>query len=410
MKKITIIAVLVFVYCCAYAQEINGSWKGILDVKTQKLNLVFHFQKEASGKIKCLMDSPDQGAKGIETNLIYISEDSVNLSIPAIGMYYGGKLKEDTIKGTFRQSGIILPLDLTRGDVTRNRPQNPVLPLKYKTEGITFYSPSANAKFTGTLSYPSDYKDGIKVPVVIMISGSGSQNRDEEVFDHKPFLVIADYLARHGIASYRYDDRGFAESTGDASNATTKDFATDAAEGIKMLQKMGKFSKVGIIGHSEGASIAFMLGAKKEADFVISMAGIGVKGDTALVAQVNKMLEKMGQPASMTVKTYSSQVMSGNMTWLKYFINYQPDSDISSTTCPVMAINGDKDVQVISSLNLESIKRLLPKNNKNMVKLYPGLNHLFQHCQSGMTDEYANIDETISPEVLEDITNWIKSL
>lgn len=401
---------MLFAFYHVNAQEISGSWKGVLDIKVQKLNLVFHFQKDASGKSKCLMDSPDQGAKGIETSLIYISNDSVNLSIPAIGMAYSGKLIDGKIQGTFKQGGVTAPLDLTKGDVVRDRPQNPIFPLEYKTEEIAFYNPSANAKFSGTLSYPCNYVEGKKIPVVIMVSGSGSQNRDEEVFDHKPFLVIADYLAKHGIASYRYDDRGFAGSTGDASNATTKDFATDAAEGIKMLNKMGKFSKIGVIGHSEGASIAFMLGAKGCTDFIISMAGIGVKGDTVLAAQVNKMLEHLGQQPSMTVKAYREQVMSGKMTWLKYFINYQPDADISSTKCPVMAINGDKDVQVISSLNLTAIKRLLPQNKKNIVKLYPGLNHLFQHCQTGMTDEYANIDETISPEVLDDIAKWIKTL
>ena len=243
-----------------------------------------------------------------------------------------------------------------------------------------------------------------------MVTGSGAENRDEEVFDHKPFLVIADYLARHGVASLRFDDRGVGKSTGSMEGATTKDFADDVLAGIEMLRGLKQFSKVGVLGHSEGGSIAFMLGAKQKVDFIISMAGVGAKGDTALTAQANRTYELMGVPMQVNVAQYRAQVAQLNSPWLNYFLDYDPVPDIQGTRCPVLAINGDKDVQVVSSLNLKGIEMALPKNKKNLVKEYPSLNHLFQHCTTGLPTEYAGIEETISEEVLGDIATWIIGL
>jgi pimeloyl-ACP methyl ester carboxylesterase len=407
MKKIILIVFMLISFFSAEAQNISGSWKGALDLQVQKLNIVFHFKTDASGKDVCTLDSPDQGAKDIPATLNFISKDSVNLSIASLNVTYAGKLHDGVIKGLFTQGGMSLPLDIKPGEVIRNRPQNPTLPLAYKTEELSFTNTSANATLSGTLSYPVNYTKGQKVPVMLMVTGSGLENRDEEVFDHKPFLIIADYLAKHGIATFRYDDRGFGKSTGNASNATTKDFAEDALAGVKMLRGMKIFSKVGVLGHSEGASIAFILGAKGAVDFVVSMAGVGVKGDTALAAQVNKMMELKGSPERTTTQMYRRNAAMSGSVWLNYFIDYDPIPDIKATKCPVMAINGDKDTQVISSLNLAAIRPLLVKNSKNFVKEYAGLNHLFQHCTTGLSEEYANIDETISTEVLEDMATWI---
>ena len=394
----------------SFGQQISGPWTGQLDLGVQKLTIVLHFDKDASGKDVCTMDSPDQSAKGIPATLNFISADSVNIAVPSIGMTYAGKLNEGELKGTFSQMGMKLPLDMKPGEVKHNRPQHPVEPYPYQTKEIAFQNEAANACFAGTLVYPEGYKEGDKVPVLIMVTGSGAENRDEEVFDHKPFLVIADYLAKHGVASLRFDDRGVGKSTGSMEGATTKDFAEDALAGIAMLHGLKQFSKVGVLGHSEGGSVAFMLGAKQKVDFIISMAGVGAKGDTALTAQANRTYELMGVPMQVNVAQYRAQVAQLNSPWLNYFLDYDPIPDIQGTRCPVLAINGDKDVQVVSSLNLKGIEMALPKNKKNLVKEYPGLNHLFQHCTTGLPTEYAGIEETISEEVLGDIATWINGL
>ena len=394
----------------SFGQQISGPWTGQLDLGAQKLTIVLHFDKDASGKDVCTMDSPDQSAKGIPATLNFISADSVNIAVPSIGMTYAGKLNEGKLKGSFSQMGMNLPLDMKPGEVKHNRPQHPVEPYPYQTKEIAFQNEAANAWFAGTLVYPEGYKEGDKVPVLIMVTGSGAENRDEEVFDHKPFLVIADYLARHGVASLRFDDRGVGKSTGSMEGATTKDFAEDALAGIEMLRGLKQFSKVGVLGHSEGGSVAFMLGAKQKVDFIISMAGVGAKGDTALTAQANRTYELMGVPMQVNVAQYRAQVAQLNSPWLNYFLDYDPVPDIQGTSCPVLAINGDKDVQVVSSLNLKGIETALPRNEKNLVKEYPGLNHLFQHCTTGLPTEYAGIEETISEEVLRDMATWIKGL
>ena len=394
----------------SFGQQISGPWTGQLDLGAQKLTIVLHFDKDASGKDVCTMDSPDQSAKGIPATLNFISADSVNLAVPNIGMTYAGKLSEGELKGSFSQMGMKLPLSLQPGEVKHNRPQHPVEPYPYQTKEIAFQNEAANAWFAGTLVYPEGYKEGDKVPVLIMVTGSGAENRDEEVFDHKPFLVIADYLARHGVASLRFDDRGVGKSTGSMEGATTKDFAEDALAGIEMLRGLKQFSKVGVLGHSEGGSVAFMLGAKQKVDFIISLAGVGAKGDTALTAQANRTYELMGVPMQVNVAQYRAQVAQLNSPWLNYFLDYDPIPDIQGTRCPVFAINGDKDVQVVSSLNLKGIEKALSKNKKTLVKEYPGLNHLFQHCTTGLPTEYAGIEETISEEVLGDIATWINGL
>ena len=410
LEGLMMLGVLALAATQSFGQQIAGPWTGQLDLGAQKLTLVLHFDKDASGKDVCTMDSPDQSAKGIPATLNFISADSVNLAVPNIGMTYAGKLSEGELKGSFSQMGMKLPLSLKPGEVKHNRPQHPVEPYPYQTKEITFQNEAANARFAGTLVYPEGYKEGDKVPVLIMVTGSGAENRDEEVFDHKPFLVIADYLARHGVASLRFDDRGVGKSTGSMEGATTKDFAEDALAGIEMLRGLKQFSKVGVLGHSEGGSVAFMLGAKQQVDFIISMAGVGAKGDTALTAQANRTYELMGVPMQVNVAQYRAQVAQLNSPWLNYFLDYDPVPDIQGTRCPVLAINGDKDVQVVSSLNLKGIEMALPKNKKNLVKEYPSLNHLFQHCTTGLPTEYAGIEETISEEVLGDIATWIIGL
>ena len=408
MKKIILSFCLLLSWAGAFAQKpIEGDWMGKLNLGPQSLTIVLHVNCNAQGEVKCTLDSPDQGVKGIAVETDYCSSDSISVSIASLALSFQGKLKGDEIVGTFTQ-GQPFPLILKRGEEKLNRPQNPVAPYPYKTEEVAFKNVADGATLVGTLSYPVGYKKG-KPPVVLMVTGSGQENRDEEIFDHKPFLVIADYLARHGVATLRYDDRGFGKSTGgDVEHATTLDFMRDAASGVDFLRTSKQFGKVGILGHSEGGSIAFMLGAKGKVDFVISMAGIGVKGDTALTAQANNILELTGQSMRFSTHQYRMNAIIERSPWLNFFIDYDPSGDISKTLCPVMAINGSRDVQVIPSLNLMGIKAHLKPNSKNIIKEYPSLNHLFQHCKTGNVLEYRMIEETISPEVLEDIVRFIK--
>ena len=408
MKKIVLSICLLFSWAGAFAQKpIEGDWMGKLNLGPQSLTIVLHVNCDAQGKAECTLDSPDQGAKGIAVETDYCSSDSISVSLASLALSFQGKLKGDEIVGTFTQ-GQSFPLVLKRGEEKLNRPQNPVAPYPYKTEEVAFKNVADGATLVGTLSYPIGYKKG-QTPVVLMVTGSGQENRDEEVFDHKPFLVIADYLARHGVATLRYDDRGFGKSTGgDVGHATTLDFMRDAASGVDFLRTSKQFGKVGILGHSEGGSIAFMLGAKGKVDFVISMAGVGVKGDTALTAQANKILELTGQSMRYSTHQYRMNAIIKRSPWLNFFIDYDPSADISKTLCTVMAINGSRDIQVISSLNLAGIKAHLRPNPKNIIKEYPSLNHLFQHCKTGNVSEYRMIEETVSPEVLEDIVRFIK--
>lgn len=419
-KNIFVMLFVLLTFAVAQAQVANtttallGAWTGKLDLGTASLTLVLHFEQK-DGFVACTMDSPDQGAKGIGVYKDYLSEDSVALSVQALGVTYRAKLKNGQLNGTFMQNGLRLPLVLKKGELERRRPQMPAEPYPYQTEEITFVNQADNATLSGTLTYPVGYETMKKkdVPVVIMVSGSGLQNRDEELFDHKPFLVLADHLARHGIASLRYDDRGFGASDGGdrvQKDATTLDYKRDAEAGIQYLRSLKKFGKVGVIGHSEGGNIAFMLGADKKVDFVVSMAGVGVKADTALTAQANKILELQGQPARLSVEQYRQNVQALQSPWMNWFVDYDPTADIAAVKCPVMAINGDKDCQVISSLNLPSIRQILQSDRHNIIKEYPSLNHLFQHCQTGLPTEYGNIEETISPEVLTDITEWINGV
>jgi len=414
MKKslLTIILAVASTLTATAQADLLGSWTGKLDLGVAKLTLVFHL-KQADGRVKVTMDSPDQSAMGIPCTNDFLSYDSLAVSVKSINASYSGRLKDGKIVGTFKQNGMSLPLVLAKGTEELRRPQTPQPPFPYETEEVTFRNERDSATLAGTLTWPVGYnpKSKKKPVVALFITGSGQENRDEEIFDHKPFLVIADYLARHGIATLRYDDRATGASKGgDVRNATSEDFARDAVAGLAYLRSRKAFAKVGIIGHSEGGLIGFMLGAQGKADFLVSLAGPGVKGDTLTTSQRNRMLELYGGTGTMTVDSIRNLPEIQRVPWYKWFIDYDPAADIAATRCPVFALNGDRDWQVISSLNLTAIERLLPKSKKNVTKEYPGLNHLFQHCTTGLMNEYRQIEETIAPEVLSDIAEWINGL
>ena len=417
MKK-TIITILLTVVTLTGSAQVQpttallGSWSGKLKIGSMSLTIVLHLE-QADGYVKASLDSPDQGAKGISVFKEYLSDDSVAVKVESLDVTYRAKLKDGKLDGKFTQRGFTFPLVMTKGVPEVKRPQMPQPPFPYETEEVTFKNEIDGATLAGALTWPVDYipKSKKKPMVVLFVSGSGQQNRDEELFEHKPFLVIADYLARHGIATLRYDDRATGQSVGgDVKNATSEDFARDAAAGIQFLRSKRAFSKVGILGHSEGGLIAFMLGAQKKTDFIVSLAGPGVQGDTLLTTQGNRIMLLSGQLPTMTVKKYRQQEAVQQTPWIRWFIDYNPSDNIRKTYCPVFALNGDRDCQVISSQNLTAIERLLPKSTQNQIKEYSGLNHLFQHCTTGLPTEYGEIEETISPEVLKDIAKWINSL
>lgn len=417
MKKTIITALLALVVLTGTAQvqpttALLGSWSGKLKVGVMSLTIVLHLE-QADGYVAVSLDSPDQGAKGISAFKEYLSDDSLAIKVESIGVTYRAKLKDGKLDGKFVQHGFTIPLELTQGVPEVKRPQTPQPPFPYETEEVTFRNERDSATLAGTLTWPVGYdaKSKQKPMVVIFVSGSGQQNRDEELFEHKPFLVLADYLARQGIATLRYDDRATGQSVGgDVKNATSEDFARDALAGIDYLRNRKAFSKVGILGHSEGGLIAFMLGGKKKVDFIVSLAGPSVKGDTLLATQGNRIMILSGQLPNMSVKKYRETVAEMNNPWINWFIDYDPSDDICQTRCPVFALNGDRDCQVISTLCLPAFQRLLPTSKKNRIKQYPGLNHLFQHSATGVPTEYGEIEETIAPEVLSDIAEWINSI
>ena len=438
----------------ADAQRISGTWHGEMQLNSLKLNLVLHLD----GDSVCTVDSPDQGAKGIAGTVKELTAEKVDVQFPMLMAAYTAELKEGKLVGTFKQRGFTVPLTLEPGDLVRQRPQTPKPPFPYETHEVTIPvpAPSSTAStvccdsvatlpshaLAGTLTLPPSFGEGTGASLcLLMVTGSGLQDRDETLFDHKPFAVIADYLARHGIATLRYDDRGFGQSTGDPSNCTTADFAKDAEACIAFLRSTpllkggdGGRLKVGILGHSEGGSIAFMLGAKPLStrddgqdkpfvDCIVALAAPGIKGDTLLVEQTNALLRLNGQPANMTLKRLRlTMAMQPTNPWYEYFVEYDPSADIAATRCPVLALNGSLDCQVLPKSNLAAIRSLLRlsewsatspyggETEGGFYKEYPGLNHLFQHAQTGAATEYGNIEETISEEVLRDIVTWLKNL
>lgn len=419
----------------AMAQSpLQGTWHGELNVPGGSLMLVFHFDP-----VECTIDSPDQGAYGIHAELKTLNAAKAHVEVPSLGASFEGNFMFGLLVGKFKQSGLEFPMSLKRGDIERKRPQTPAGPYPYASEEVAFTNPEDGAVLSGTLTYPENYSS--ETPVVLLVSGSGLQNRDEEIYSHKPFLVIADHLARNGIASLRYDDRSFGKSTGNAAGATTETFKKDALAGLEFLRSLGKFSKIGLAGHSEGGTIAFILAGEGKTDFIISLAGTATDGATVLVEQNRRILKGNGIPESavndyceVLAKLYADpdmtaeeldrlaaglapemkqNIMSVRETkdpWVQHFISFDPGKAIRNIECPVLALNGEKDVQVIADSNIPVLQELLKDNRKAMIKTYPGLNHLFQHSETGMPDEYGKIEETISEEVLADIVDWVKTL
>ena len=392
------------------AQSFNGTWKGLLSAGPQKLTLILHVN-EAERSVK--LDVMEQGVKGLPLTVNVLGNDSLNVAMTQIGLHYAGRLCNGVIEGAFSQNGFTTQLIFNKGEVVLKRPQEPKSPFPYRVENVQFENQSAKGTLSGTLTYPEGYKGGQKVPVVLMVTGSGPQNRDEELMGHKPFLVLADRLARHGIASLRYDDRGTGQSNGDFSSATTAAFCSDALAGIKYLRDLNKFSHVGILGHSEGGSIGYMLGTSGNVAFIVSLAGPACKIDTLMMLQLNGLSKVQGAKEDVVHNVAEARQLllsQDNKPWMRAFLDMDFSSFLQLVKCPVMALGGSNDLNVPAEFNMQWLKKGLPQNSKNVIKIYPGLNHLFQHSSTGNPLDYVNIEETISEEVLNDVCSWINKI
>jgi len=434
----------------AKPSDIDGAWMGSLDTGAVKLRVVFHIVNTEDG-LTATLDSPDQGAKDIPINSV--TRDGVKLKIESkiIDGVFEGTIAADlsSIDGKWTQHGNTMPLLLKRvkdqAELELKRPQNPVKPYPYREDEVTYDNKEQNVTLAATFTIPQGTGP---FPAVLLITGSGPQDRDETLLGHKPFLVLSDYLTRHGIAVLRADDRGVGKSAGVFAKATTADFATDAEAGVAYLKTRVEVNphKIGLIGHSEGAVIAPMVAARnKDVAFIVMMAGTGVPGDQVLVAQSEAIQVASGKNPEEAVKDAAKerellklvetekdqavlekdlkeklagevpeaqmgvQISEVTSPWFRYFLTYDPATALRKVTCPVLVLNGEKDKQVLPSQNLPAIRKALEEaGNKHFeIDELPGLNHLFQTAKTGSPMEYAQIEETMSPVALEKIATWI---
>lgn len=429
MKALRTLTSVVFAMMAFAANAQEGSWNGELNVMGNKVPLVFNFSTNG-----CTIDSPSQGVNGIQAEKTVKDDGTISVKVGMIGATFEGKMTDGEIKGTYVQNGFPLPLTLKPGKLVVKRPQTPLPPFPYKEESVSFTN--AQYTFNGTLTLPENYTKN--TPVVLMVTGSGQQNRDEELFSHKPFAVIADALARQGIASLRYDDRGWGDKSVNFADFTTDDFRQDAAAALPLLRK--RFNKVGILGHSEGGTIAMMLAAEGKADFIVSLAGMAISGKETLIMQNRQAMTAIGLPKE-TVDSYCNsiskaldEIASGKKAseinindvpvalkpitikalqqadtpYIRHFLTVDVGKLLPKIKCPVLALNGTKDTQVDCDANTTRIEKGLA-NCKHSIKKIDGVNHMFQHCNTGIVTEYQQIEETIAPEVLQVVAKWIKS-
>lgn len=439
------------------AQEIIGTWEGTLDIQGTQLPIVFHIE-EIDGILKATMDSPKQGAYGLETDSCIYAEGKLSITAKQLIFSFSGEHTGDKLEGTFKQKMATFPLSMERSNASKatpKRPQDPSPPFPYLSEEVTFMNKKADIQLAGTLTRPKEVNNP---PVVILISGSGAQNRDSEVLNHRPFLIWADHLTRQGIAVLRFDERGVGASEGDFAKATSEDFAADIKAAVQFIkqQKAFKKSQLGLIGHSEGGIIAPMVAVDqpKAVDFIILLAAPGVPIINMMYEQNVKLAEGRGFPALTKtmflnqqkaifelVKTTghlsteemrdtvfdfyeqrngginlreNTQIIAAvdqfSSPWMRFFLAYDPTPALENVEVPLLAINGDKDTQVVAEQNMPGIEAALKKsgNLKGTTRIFPGLNHLFQTAETGQAEEYAQIGETVNPEVLKFVTTWIK--
>jgi pimeloyl-ACP methyl ester carboxylesterase len=434
--------------------DIAGTWVGTVEVPPAPLRVVFNIEGSAESSWSGTADSPDEGAIGIPITRIDVSGERVEVRIDSMGVVFSGEVSSDeqTLTGTVEQGGESFPLSLERqpGPLDYRRPQDPVAPFPYNEADVSFPSDEPGVTLAGTLTWPQGPGP---FTTVVLITGSGPQNRNEELLNHRPFLVLADALVRANVAVLRYDDRGFAESTGEFDAATTFDFVADARGAVSYLRSQTELEvgEIGLVGHSEGGLIAPLVAdGSTDVGFLVLLAGPGVDGKTLLVSQsraigaangasgaeldANETLQValygcFGDPddalsaldaclrAELTKVGVSGEQLASilaqlEMPWMREFVVYDPAPVLRRTQVPVLALNGSLDLQVLASVNVPALERAFREggNAQAVVEELPGLNHLFQHAITGAPSEYPRIDETIAPEVLSRIAEWIEQV
>lgn len=430
--------------------NLNGLWQGEFKLPMAKLHFVLHLTQSPDGALSGNFDVIEQGLKGFPLDSVTLEQSTLTFTCNKLHASFKGTLSSDGkgIKGQWTQGGqnIELVLEQTGTPIVFKRPQEPAPPFPYDVEEVGYINPQGNVKLAGTLTRPR-----VKgpVPAVIMITGSGAQDRDEAIMGHRPFLIWADTLTRRGIAVLRVDDRGIGGSGGNPEISTTQDFAGDVLAGINYLKGRNDIDgkRIGLIGHSEGGIIAPMVAAKStDVHFIVMLAGTGIPGNEIIQSQSAVILRKLGMPESEVAKKgainrqiydiamnesdlavaerkikailsaeklpedqLQSTAKSVLSPWMRFFLRFDPKVALAKTHCPVLAINGEKDVQVIPKENLPVIEKILKDNGNRDVttKAIPNANHLFQTCNTGMVDEYSQIEETVAPSVLQLVSDWI---
>jgi hypothetical protein len=444
------------------AEAIRGNWLGTLKIMKFKVRLAVTISGEPGGSLKGTLTSVDQDNVPHPLEKVSLDGTKVRIAWKAPGIVIEGTLNAagNEIDGTFKQRGASFPLVLNKTEKApegRKRPQEPKRPFPYKEEEVTYENKAEHVTLAGTLTRP---RSGGPFPAVLLITGSGQQDRDETVFGHRPFLVLSDYLTRRGIAVLRVDDRGIGGSKGDVSNATSENFASDVRAGVAYLKTRKDIDphKIGLMGHSEGGIIAPMVAEKSpDVAFIVLLAGTGVPGEQISMFQMTTLMKQSGAPdaeiakaralqeklygilehetkadvrhaklkqafeehfAGMTVEEKKKAGGTANAEqsataverpWTRFYFLHDPRPVLRHVHCPVLAINGGKDIQVPSKVNLPEIEKALKEggNRDSTVLELPHLNHLFQTCKTGTLDEYVQIEETFSPSALELIGNWI---
>jgi hypothetical protein len=444
------------------AAGLAGDWLGALDMGVIKLRLAFHFTTKPDGTAEGTLDSIDQGARGIPLSKVAVSGKGVRLECQAIAASFEGKLSEtgSTVEGTWQQGGGQLPLTIKRAKPEEipvaRRPQDPAPPYPYKSEDVSFENPKAGVTLAGTLTIP---KGSGPFPAVLLVAGSGPNNRNEEILNHRPFLVLADALSRRGIAVLRYDKRGVGKSTGNFAKATLTDFVGDARAGLAYLESRSEIDhhRIGLLGHSEGGAIVPRVAANAPGDvhFVVLLAAPAVPIDELMAAQQAAILKALGIDDATIAKAQASQQKMFDVVraekndaaamqqllalgkesiaiypeslrkafagtsqaqlrmlvtpWFRELLATDPKPSLAALRCPVLALNGSKDLQVIPSQNLPALESALKSagNKDATVRELPGLNHLFQPCTTGSPTEYGTIDTTIAPDALKIICDWV---
>lgn len=459
VKSFSLIVSILLFANIIYSQQIEGKWYGTLNIQNTQLRIAFNIQK-ADTLYTGTMDSPDQGVTGILMKSVRYLNSVLHIECPSLNMEYNGVHAGEKILGTFKQAGISLQLNLSRRvPEGMRRPQEPKEPFPYKCEEVLIINREDNIILSGTLTVPN----GAKIHnAVILISGSGPQNRNGEIMGHKPFLVLSDFLTRNGIAVLRYDERGVGMSDGKFSDANTVDLARDVKWAVEYLKSRDDISKIGLIGHSEGGIIAPIVASESNSvSFIVLMAGTGLKGRDVIMDQ-QELISRVSGATDEDIEAYKSlnrkifdliendnisedslkikvawilreetkgelnstqikqQINSLFSPWMKFFLKYDPVPVLKKVKIPVLAINGKKDLQVSYKKNLDNIYKALtgeerPDNNivthsnTNVTTIViEDLNHLFQKANTGDPREYSTIEETINQSVLNEIAEWIK--